>query len=288
MKRIRLILILALFGILALGAVSCSKDGSGEIPEIWQVLLYVLGVFILFVTYGFIRQLLKILWQKIDRKLFQKLDRKIDRMFSEEDETQQNDTTVIKNEKEIQIVKENINNTDKLKEIVLSQNYTDEIRESALNYIHIRDREQIKDMLDNGDLPENIKNKVKARYDYFVQRARENREFDIKIMNVNDVRELVKETESPEELKMIIKVREYKTYTTIYENIDAQKKLRIVLGYSLDEYYCPKCNEIVKSEKRNERTSDAGRTYYDIKCPQCGSYLDQGMSFAPWYEPEKY
>ena len=286
MKRIRLILIFAIFGILALGAVSCSNNGREEIPKILQVLLYFLVVSFLIGTYIFISQWLKILGQKIDKKLSRHTDRMIEKMFSKKNESKQKKTTAIKKEKEIRIVKENSNNTDKLKEIVLSQNYTDEIRESALNHIHIRDREQIKDMIDNDNLPENIKNLIKARYEYFVQRARENREFDIKIMNENDARELVKKTESPEELKMIIKVRyDEKSLFSNYTVEDAQRKLRTILGYSLDDYYCPTCNKVVttiQNRKGCGSVSSAGNIHFNLECSCCNCRLGKGFINENW------
>ena len=210
-----------------------------------------------------------------------KIDRTVNRTFSKKDKSKQKETI-----KQEEIVKENINNTDKLKEIVLSQNYTDEIRESALNHIHIRDREQIKDMIDNGNLPENIKNKVKARYDYFLQRAKENQEFDIKIMNPKDARELVEKTENAEELKMIIKARFVeKSYFSQDSAVEyAQHKLRRILGYSLDEYYCPKCDKIIISvrERINMYASDAGNIHFNLKCPHCNSRLGETFINENW------
>ncbi len=71
MKRI---LTFALIGAFAFGAVSCSKEG-GEIPAIWQVLLYILGIAFLVGTY----RLFVMLWEYIYQKIFGPIDRKIER-----------------------------------------------------------------------------------------------------------------------------------------------------------------------------------------------------------------
>jgi len=116
------------------------------------------------------------------------------------------------------------------------------------------------------------------------QRERENKEFNIKIMNENDARELVKITENPEELKLIIKSREYKTHTTEWANEDAQKKLRRVLGYSSEDYYCPKCNEIVTvvSKRKYIGASSAGNTHFWLNCPHCSSTLGDKFINENW------
>jgi hypothetical protein len=343
MKRIRLILIFVLFGILTLGAVSCSKDGGGEIPKIWQVLLYFLGVSFLIGTYIFISQLLKILGKKIDGLLFGKLNRKIDRtvesMLSKKDESKQKETIVIKIS--------DISDQDALAEIAKNDknHYT---RMMAIN--KLTDQTILAEIAKNGNIPadvvyraiekltdqtilaeiakndevlytlrvsiiEKLTNQAvlteiakndKVSYvrkiaaekltertiltESAKNRKDEHKNIDnisvqLKYMNEKDIRELIQKTENPEELKMIMRSRfDEKSPFKNYAVEDAQHKLRMMLRYSSDDYYCPKCDEIITTirERRYLEVSSAGNIHFNLKCSHCNSKLDETFINENW------